>query len=102
MEAPRILAFAGSLRRESLNKKLLTIAVAGAERAGAQVTRIDLRDYPLPLYDGDIEAESGVPENGVALAALFRSHEGLLLSCPEIGRAVQQECRDRSRMPSSA
>ncbi len=51
--APRILAFAGSARSGSFNKRLIAIAAAGARAAGADVTLIDLRDYPLPLYDGD-------------------------------------------------
>ena len=53
MTEPRILAFAGSARRESFNKKLIKIAVAGAEAAGAKVTLIDLADYPLPLFNQD-------------------------------------------------
>lgn len=83
MDQPRILAFAGSLRKESFNKKLLTTAIAGATSAGAAVTRIDLRDYPLPIYDGDIEAESGIPANAMALKQLFLASGGLLLACPE-------------------
>lgn len=61
---PRILAFAGSLRRESFNKKLVPIAARAAREAGALVTQIDLRDFPLPLFDQDLEAEHGMPENG--------------------------------------
>ena len=59
---PRILAFAGSLRRESFNKKLVPIAARAAREAGALVTQIDLRDFPLPLFDQDLEAEHGMPE----------------------------------------
>lgn len=88
MEPVRILAFAGSLRRESFNKKLIAIAASGAERAGAVVTLIDLRDFALPVYDGDLEEASGVPANGVALAEFFRSHEGLLLACPEYNSSM--------------
>ncbi len=54
--SPRILAFAGSTRKESFNKKLLQIAAVGAKAAGAEVTVIDLKDYPLPLFDQDLEA----------------------------------------------
>ena len=88
MVAPRILAFAGSLRKDSYNKKLVQIAVAGARRAGAAVTCIDLKDYPLPIYDGDIEAASGIPENGQKLKKLFVEHDGLLLSCPEYNSSI--------------
>ena len=51
MMMPRILAFAGSLRRDSFNKKLVSIAAHGAREAGAEVTLIDLKDFPLPLFD---------------------------------------------------
>src|SRR2546423_1796482 len=58
--APRILAFGGSLRRDSLNKKLVMIAAAGARAAGAEVTLLDLRDIPMPIYDGDLEHRDGL------------------------------------------
>lgn len=85
---PRILAFAGSTRRESFNKRLVPIASAGAEAAGAEVTIIDLRDYPLPLYDGDLEAAKGVPENGLKLKQIFLDHHGLLVACPEYNGSI--------------
>lgn len=88
MPVPRILAFAGSLRKDSYNKKLVHIAVQGARSAGAEVTSIDLRDYPLPIYDGDLEAASGIPENGVKLKKLFVEHDGFLLSCPEYNSSI--------------
>jgi chromate reductase len=79
----RILAFAGSTRMHSYNKKLAAAAAKGAEAAGAEVTLIDLRDYPLPLFDEDLEAAEGLPENARALRALFLSHEALLIANPE-------------------
>jgi NAD(P)H-dependent FMN reductase len=85
---PRILAFAGSLRRDSFNKKLVPIAVKGARDAGAEVTHIDLKDFPLPLFDGDLEAEQGMPENGKKLKQLFIDHDGLLLACPEYNSSI--------------
>ncbi len=88
MAGPRILAFAGSLRKDSYNKKLVKIAADAARRAGADVTFIDLKDYPLPIYDGDIEAASGIPENGLKLKKLFVEHDGLLLSCPEYNSSI--------------
>ena len=84
----RILAFAGSTRTESFNKKLIRIAADGAREAGAEVTLIDLRDYALPLYDGDLETAVGLPENGRKLKDLFLSHQGLLLSCPEYNSSI--------------
>jgi chromate reductase, NAD(P)H dehydrogenase (quinone) len=83
MAVPRILAFAGSLRKDSFNKKLVQIAAEGARRAGAEVTYIDLKEYSMPIYDGDFEASFGIPENGQKLKKLFLEHDGLLLSCPE-------------------
>jgi hypothetical protein len=68
---PRILAFAGSTRRESFNKKLVRIAVEAARAAGVDVTLIDLKDFPLPLFDQDLEAERGMPENGLKPKHLF-------------------------------
>src|SRR5438876_6102819 len=84
----RILAFAGSLRKDSFNKKLIRVAVHGARNAGAEVTLIDLRDYPLPIYDGDLEAREGLPENGRKLKDLFLAHQGLLLACPEYNSSI--------------
>ena len=80
---PRILAFASSTRRESFNKKLVAVAAQGAREAGAEVTHIDLKDFPLPLFDQDLEAEQGMPENGKKLKKLFIDHDGLLIASPE-------------------
>lgn len=88
MSQPRILAFAGSARRDSFNKKLIKIAAKAAEEAGAEVTLLDLADFPLPLYDGDLEAEHGIPENAKALKELFLAHQGILLSCPEYNSSI--------------
>lgn len=83
MSNARILAFAGSARRDSLNKKLARAATERARRAGLDVTWIDLRDYPMPLYDGDLEAEQGIPENARKLRALLDEHQGLIVVSPE-------------------
>ncbi len=84
----KILAFAGSLRKESYNKKLVKIAAEGARAAGAEVTLIDLKEFPLPVYDGDLEAAEGLPENAKKLKELFIRHSGLLISCPEYNSSV--------------
>jgi len=84
----RILCFAGSARRASLNKKLAGVAVEAGRKAGAEVTLIDLGDFTLPLYHGDLEAESGVPLQAQQLAALIRSHAGLLIASPENNTSV--------------
>jgi NAD(P)H-dependent FMN reductase len=85
---PKILAFAGSTREGSYNKKLARLAAEAARRAGAEVTLIDLRGHPLPLFDGDLEERDGLPENAKKLKALFHAHDGLLLSCPEYNSSI--------------
>ncbi len=85
---PKILAFAGSTRADSFNKKLVACAARAAEQAGAAVTLIDLRDYPMPLYDGDLERESGLPDHARRLYELMKSHHGMLISCPEYNSAI--------------
>lgn len=82
VEPPRLLAFAGSLRKESFNRRLVPVLAEGARAAGAEVSLIDLRDYPLPVYDGDIEA-AGMPEQVHRLQDLMAEHDGLLISTPE-------------------
>lgn len=84
----RILAFAGSARRDSYNKKLVAISAAVAREAGAECTLVDLRDYPLPLNEGDLEAESVLPENAVRLRALLREHDGPLVASPEYNSSI--------------
>ena len=86
--ATRILAFAGSTRQDSFNKKLIRIGAEHARAAGAEVTLIDLRDYPMPLYDGDLENSEGIPPNGLKLKELFRGHQGFFFSCPEYNGSV--------------
>ena len=88
MTNPRILAFAGSLRAESINKKLTRIVADAVRTAGGDVNVIDLRDFPLPLYDGDIEAASGIPENGKKLKQMFIESQGLLIASPEYGHSL--------------
>lgn len=86
--APRILAFAGSARSASFNKQLIRVAARGVEAAGVECTLIDLRDYPLPIYDGDLEDESGLPENAARLRDLLKSHQGLLIASPEYNSSI--------------
>ena len=80
---PKILLLAGSLRTGSYNRKLADLAEAALAEAGGEVDHITLKDYPLPIYDGDLEAESGVPENGLALHAKFRTAQGIMIVSPE-------------------
>lgn len=79
----RILSFSGSSRKESLNRKFLAAAVAAARAAGGEVTLIELGDYELPLYHGDLEDAQGLPANAVKLIGLIQEHAGLLIASPE-------------------
>ena len=88
MTTPRILAFGGSLRRDSFNQKLAAIAAEGARAAGAEVTLIALRDFPLPVFDQDFEAAEGLPEAAKKLKQLFREHHGLLIASPEYNSGI--------------
>jgi chromate reductase, NAD(P)H dehydrogenase (quinone) len=87
-DTPKILAFAGSARTDSLNKKLVGIAAQGARDGGAEVTVVDLRDYPMPLYDGDLEAREGFPETVVRFKSLMMAHQGLLIASPEYNSSI--------------
>jgi chromate reductase len=87
MAQPKILAFSGSLRAGSYNTRLARIAAEGARQAGAEVTFIELRDYPLPVFDEDLEAE-GTPENALKLKELMLAHQGLLISSPEYNSSL--------------
>ena len=84
----KILALAGSMRRDSVNKKLVKIAAAGARKAGAEVTIVDLNDYRLPLYHGDEEEASGLPAKAVELKKLFIEHHGFLFASPEYNSSI--------------
>ena len=80
---PRILVFAGSTRRDSFNRKLAALAAGMCRDLGAEVTLLELADYPLPLFSQDLEAEEGLPANAVELKRLFGENDGLVLACPE-------------------
>ena len=88
MSKPRILAFGGSLRRGSFNQKLAAIAAEGARKAGAEVTLICLSDFPLPLFDQDLEDREGMPEAGRKLKQLFLEHDGLIIASPEYNSSI--------------
>jgi chromate reductase len=85
---PKIVAFAGSVRKESINRKVLSTAVKGARDAGAEVTVADLRDFPMPIYDADWHAENGVPTQMLALRNLMMPSHGLLIASPEYNASI--------------
>jgi NAD(P)H-dependent FMN reductase len=88
MSQPKILAFAGSTRTGSFNKKLAAAAAEGARTGGASVTVVDLRDLALPLFDEDLEAASGLPEGAQKLKALLRECDGFLIASPEYNSSI--------------
>jgi chromate reductase, NAD(P)H dehydrogenase (quinone) len=88
MSALKILVIPGSLRSGSHNAKLAMAAAHEFALAGADVTRISLADYPLPIYDGDLQAKSGVPKNAVNLKRMIGSHHGVLMVTPEYNSSV--------------
>ena len=84
----RILAFSGSARRESLNKKLLAVTVAAVRGGGGKVTLVDLTDFPLPVYNGDLEDAKGMPANAKKLIRLINRHPALLIASPEYNSMI--------------
>jgi len=85
---PRILAFSASSRKESLNRKLLASAVEAVRAAGCEVTLLDLNDFVLPLYNGDLEDRDGMPENAAKLVAHILGNDGLLIASPEYNSMI--------------
>jgi len=79
----KILAFSGSGRKESWNKKLVQYAASLAKSAGAELTYIDLSIYEMPLFNQDIEVAAGLPENAKKLKALAKEHDGFIIASPE-------------------
>jgi NAD(P)H-dependent FMN reductase len=88
MFALRILVIPGSTRVDSLNMRLAATATREFALAGVDVTRLSLGDYPLPLYDSDLEADHGVPEAAFALKRQIGAHHGVLMVTPEYNASV--------------
>jgi chromate reductase, NAD(P)H dehydrogenase (quinone) len=88
MSALKILVIPGSIRTGSLNARLAATAACEIAQAGAEVTRISLADFPLPIYDGDLQSKSGVPKNAVNLKRMIGTHHGVLIVTPEYNSSV--------------
>jgi chromate reductase, NAD(P)H dehydrogenase (quinone) len=88
MSALKILVIPGSLRTGSLNARLAAAAAHEFALAGVEVTRISLGDFPLPIYDGDLQTKSGVPKNAVNLKRMIAAHHGVLIVTPEYNSSV--------------
>src|SRR5476651_2190056 len=88
MSALKILVIPGSLRSGSHNAKLAAAAAYEFAQAGVEVTTISLGDFPLPIYDGDLQTKSGVPKNAVNLKRMMSAHHGVLMVTPEYNSSV--------------
>jgi chromate reductase len=88
MSTPKILVFAGSIRSGSYNARLAALAAKELALAGADVTRISLEDYPLPLYDGDEEARLGAPLSARNLKHMVAAHQGVFIASPEYNASL--------------
>ncbi len=85
---PRILVFAGSIRSESVNARLAALAVKAIALRDAEPTPISLADYPMPIYDGDLEKAEGQPEAARKLWTLMTAHQGIFIASPEYNQSV--------------
>jgi NAD(P)H-dependent FMN reductase len=88
MSALKILVIPGSLRTGSLNARLAAAAAYEFAQADAEVTRISLGDFPLPIYDGDLQTKSGVPKHAINLKRMIGAHHGVLIVTPEYNSSV--------------
>ncbi|HET7850510.1 MAG TPA: NAD(P)H-dependent oxidoreductase [Pseudolabrys sp.] len=112
MPGPKILVIPGSLRTGSYNVRLAALAVKELTLNDVEVTRISLADYPLPLYDGDQEANGGPPENAIKLKRMIAAHQGVFIATPEYNASVApllknaidwvSRVRERSEPPYAA
>jgi chromate reductase, NAD(P)H dehydrogenase (quinone) len=85
---PKILVFPGSIRSGSFNGRLADVAASTLSRFGADVTRISLADYPMPILDEDLQKREGIPENVMKLARMIEAQHGLFLACPEYNSSI--------------
>jgi chromate reductase len=88
MPPPKILVFSGSIRTGSMNARLAALAAKQFALAGADTTRISLLDFPMPIYDGDLENRSGVPEAAISLKRMMQKHQGVFIASPEYNASV--------------
>src|SRR3954469_10128699 len=88
MSSPKILVIPGSLRHESYNMRLAALATKELALADADVTRISLVDYPLPIYDADLAAKSGPPEHALKLKQMVSAHQGVFIASPEYNASI--------------
>ena len=85
---PKILAFAGSAREGSFNVRLVRAGVEAVRSAGGDVTLVDFREFPMPLYNGDLEKEEGIPTHAKRFKELLKQHQALLIASPEYNSSI--------------
>ncbi|HEX2579513.1 MAG TPA: NAD(P)H-dependent oxidoreductase [Rhabdochlamydiaceae bacterium] len=88
MAEVKVLAFAGSIRKDSYNKKLILLAAETARQQGAKVTVIDLSDYAMPFYNADLEAKQGLPVNAKKLRDLILQNDAIMIASPEYNASI--------------
>jgi chromate reductase len=88
MPVPKILVFAGSIRSGSHNARLAALAAKELALAGADVSHISLQDYPLPIYNGDDEVDTGVPAPARNLKRMMAGHQGVFIASPEYNASI--------------
>lgn len=88
MSEPRVLAFAGSTRSESFNRRLLAAAVSVAEQLDLQIDNVELADYPMPIFNEDLESEQGQDPNATRLRRKLEQADALMLACPEYNSSI--------------
>src|SRR5689334_4293777 len=84
----KVTAFAGSLRNDSFNKKMVKEAARMAEEMGAEVTFIDLKDYPMPFFDEDLERVEGMPESAKSFRRQLLSSDVILIASPDYNHSI--------------
>src|SRR5690349_15793533 len=88
MPIPKILVMPGSIRAGSHNVRLAALAAKELTLLDVEVTRISLADYPLPIYDADIDARTGQPANALKLKQMIMAHHGVFIASPEYNASV--------------
>lgn len=84
----RVLVFAGALRKGSQNRKFAAVAAARAQKAGAEVDHLDFAEVAMPVYDGDLEEASGLPQGAVELRQRIANAQALIIASPEYNASI--------------
>ena len=88
MTDTKLLFFSGSIRKGSLNQKLATYVHRLAVQKGYAADMLSLADYPLPIYNADLQKEEGFPENLKKLKAKLEAYQGVFIASPEYNASV--------------